>query len=337
MTHPALEARHLRVVKGSATDGRQAPFGCADDALSRLADTGVAVLIRGEKGTGKEVAAREIHARSRNRRAFIKVTCSAPAQVLEAELFGCERGAGGAQHRPGKLEFANGGTLFLDEILDLPSALQLRLLQVLEHGGFSRLGARDRVRVRVRVLAASAGDIERAVAEKRFLETLFFRLNVVSLTLPPLRQRRDEIADLARFFLRQFAAHYNRPEVVPGRQTLRLLHTYDWPGNVHELRQRMRGLATGGSEADLQRDLRVASSARGARPGHRTEAADASPALPGGLKEIGRQAADAAERALIYRTLQLTRWNRREAATILRVSYKALLYKIKKAELAGAR
>lgn len=326
------EVTHLRVVKGSATDDRLAPFGPVEEALSRLAETGVAVLIRGERGTGKEIAAREIHGRCRTRRPFIKVNCAAPAAVLEAELFGCERGAGAAQHRPGKLEFANGGTLFLDEVLALPLPLQHRLLQVLEHGGFTRAGARERVRVRIRILAATAGDVERAVAAGEFREELFFRLNVVSLTLPPLRQRRGEVLELARFFLRQAATHYNRAEVVLGRQSVRLLPGYPWPGNIREVRQRMRALAAGGDERELQRELRPGRPARGGPP--RIEL----PALPlaGSLKEIGRQAADAAERALIYRTLQLTRWNRREAAGILRVSYKALLYKIKKAEFSGA-
>jgi two-component system response regulator AtoC len=326
----------LRIVGGAAANGQVAPFGPADEALTRLADAGVPVLIRGERGTGKELAARVIHARSSRRaRPFVKVACGAPPQLLEAELFGCERGVGGAAHpRPGRLEFASGGTLFLDEILDLPAPLQQRLHQVLEDRGFVRPGAHDAVHLNLRVVASTSGDAERAVAAGRFLEALVFRLNVVSLTLPPLRQRRTELPDLARFFLRQHAARFNRPEVVLSRETLRLLLAYPWPGNVHELGQRMQDVVIAGDDQALAADL-AAWRARARRVRGASLEAESRPAAVS-LKAIGPDAADAAERALICRTQPRKRWNRREAAVLLRVSYKALLYKIKKAELAGA-
>src|SRR6476659_6845816 len=165
------------------------------DLISRVADTDVTVLIRGESGTGKELVARGVHAASPRRdKMFVKVNCAAlPAELLESELFGFERGAftGAIQHKPGKFEFANHGTMFLDEISEMSAPLQSKLLQVLQDGEFARLGGRQDVRVDVRVVAATNRDLEGAVADGQFREDLYFRLNVVCITLPPLRQRRD--------------------------------------------------------------------------------------------------------------------------------------------------
>ena len=333
--------------------------------IDRVADTDVTVLIRGESGTGKELVARAIHTASPRRdKPFVKVNCAAlPSELLESELFGFERGAftGAIQQKPGKFEFANHGTMFLDEISEMHAPLQSKLLQVLQDGEFARLGGREDVHVDVRILAATNRDIERAVAEEQFREDLFFRLNVVCITLPPLRQRRDEIAQLTDLFLRQYAEHYNKPLLVLATDTLRLFEEYDWPGNVRELENLMKRTVILGSDESIRRELAEAIAARTRRTSpipaleSRAPAAPAGPApaaaappppapsapAPGGgnghaggsLKDIARQAAREAERTLIYRTLQQTRWNRREAAEILGISYKALLYKIKEAEL----
>src|SRR5262245_21918935 len=321
------------------------------ELIGRVADTDVTVLIRGESGTGKEVVARAVHAASPRRdRMFVKVNCAA----LPAELFGFERGAftGAIQHKPGKFEFANHGTMFLDEISEMGAPLQSKVLQVLQDGEFGRLGGRQDVRVDVRVIAATNRDLEVAVAEGQFREDLFFRLNVVCITLPPLRQRRDEIPALTQHFLEQYALHYNKPALPLATDTLRLFAEYDWPGNVRELENLVKRMVVLGTDAPIRREVADAIAGRTPTMGPipalqpppavaSTEATAAKPASEastarppaGSLKDIGRSAAREAERELIYRTLQQTRWNRREAAEILGISYKALLYKIKEAEL----
>ena len=364
------------------------------DLISRVADTDVTVLVRGESGTGKELVSRAIHLASPRRdRVFVKVNCAAlPTELLESELFGFERGAftGAIQHKPGKFEFANHGTMFLDEISEMGPPLQAKLLQVLQDGEFARLGGRQDVRVDVRVVAATNRDLEVAVDEGKFREDLFFRLNVVCITLPPLRQRREEIPALTQHFLRRYSEHYNRTPLALATDTLRLFAEYDWPGNVRELENVVKRMVILGTDAQIRRDLADAIAGRALRVGPipalqtasahaaagglspaeialslplhgatgalpaagaatpRTVPAAAAPAVPppaavpaappaplitGSLKDIGRNAAREAERELIFRTLQQTRWNRREAAGILGISYKALLYKIKEAEL----
>ena len=202
--------------------------------IGRVADTDVTVLIRGESGTGKELVARAVHAASpRKDRPFVKVNCAAlPSELLESELFGFERGAftGAIQHKPGKFEFANRGTMFLDEISEMRPALQSKLLQVLQDGEFARLGGRKDVRVDVRIVAATNRDLELAVADGQFREDLFFRLNVVCITLPPLRQRRDEIPVLTEHFLAQYSEHYNRAPLALATDTLRLFAEYRLAG-----------------------------------------------------------------------------------------------------------
>jgi transcriptional regulator with GAF, ATPase, and Fis domain len=330
------------------------------ELISRVADTDVTVLIRGESGTGKELVARAVHTASpRRARTFVKVNCAAlPSELLESELFGFERGAftGAIQHKPGKFEFANHGTMFLDEISEMAPALQSKLLQVLQDGQFARLGGRQDVNVDVRVVAATNRDLENAVADGQFREDLFFRLNVVCITLPPLRQRRDEIPALTQFFLARYSEHYNKPPLALATDTLRLFAEYEWPGNVRELENLVKRMVILGTDTSIRREVADAIAGRtlrvgpipviqhAAAPAAVAAAAAAAPApappratppppFSGSLKDIGRMAAREAERELIYRTLQQTRWNRREAAEILGISYKALLYKIKEADL----
>ena len=343
--------------------GRNEKMREVHDLISRVADTDVTVLIRGESGTGKELVARAIHhASPRRDKTFVKVNCAAlPSELLESELFGFERGAftGALQDKPGKFEFANHGTMFLDEISEMQPPLQSKLLQVLQDGEFARLGSRNDVRVDVRILAATNRDLELAVTDGQFREDLFFRLNVVCITLPPLRQRRDEIPELTRLFLRQYGEHYNKPPQALASDTLRLFAEYEWPGNVRELENLIKRAVILGTDESIRRELADAIAGRTLRSGPipalqtrdaampapgsppSPAAASATPVAPeactavpvGSLKDIARQAAREAEKGLIYRTLQQTRWNRREAAEILGISYKALLYKIKEAEL----
>jgi two-component system response regulator AtoC len=349
--------------------GRNEKMREVHDLIERVADTDVTVLVRGESGTGKELVARAIHAASpRQDKPLVKVNCAAlPSELLESELFGFERGAftGAIQHKPGKFEFANHGTMFLDEISEMHAPLQSKLLQVLQDGEFARLGGRNDVRVDVRIVAATNRDLEVAVADGQFREDLFFRLNVVCITLPPLRQRRDEIPELTALFLRQYSEHYNRPPLALSQDTVRLFLEYEWPGNVRELENLIKRTVILGSDDSIRRELADAIAGRlcksgpipalqprtpvavappiapvpvipaaiAAPGGHNGGGSAAPPVLSGTLKDIARQAAREAERELIFRTLQQTRWNRREAAEILGISYKALLYKIKEAEL----
>jgi two-component system response regulator AtoC len=330
------------------------------ELIERAASTDVTVLIRGESGTGKELVARALYrASARRDRPFVKVNCAAlPSELLESELFGFERGAftGAIHQKPGKFEFANKGTMFLDEIGDMSFPLQAKLLQVLQDGEFTRLGGKQDVRVDVRIVAATNRDLTRAVADGQFRDDLFFRLNVVSIDLPPLRERRDEIPTLTDHFLRRYSEEYGRPYADVSPETKQLFMEYAWPGNVRELQNLVRRAVVLGTEAAVRKEIGLGFTvaARRALPsGPSIEIASAAPAAGGvsaaaatppprdsspidgstSLKYISRIAAREAERVLILRMLQQTRWNRKEAAQILGISYKALLYKIKDAGL----
>src|SRR5918992_1135463 len=225
------------------------------DLIERVSDTDVTVLIRGESGTGKELVARALHERSlRKEKPFVKVNCAAlPTELLESELFGFEKGAftGAIQHKPGKFEFANHGTMFLDEVSEMSPALQAKLLQVLQDGEFSRLGGKADVRVDVRIVAATNRDLERAVADAQFREDLYFRLNVVTILMPPLRERREEIPVLTDFFLKKYSVQYNKPLTAISAELARLFYNFDWPGNVRQLENLIKRLVVLASEAAI--------------------------------------------------------------------------------------
>jgi two-component system response regulator AtoC len=347
------------------------------DLIERVSDTDVTVLIRGESGVGKELVARALHEQSlRKDKPFVKVNCAAlPTELLESELFGFEKGAftGAIQHKPGKFEFANHGTMFLDEIGDMSFPLQAKLLQALQDGEFSRLGGKADVHVDVRVITATNCDLEAAVAAGRFREDLYFRLNVVTITIPPLRERREEIPMLTDHFVKKYSVQYNKPFPGVSADLSRLFLEYEWPGNVRQLENMIKRMVVLGSEAAIVHELQQPASplhnwphttssysaprptAPPLQPVMPPPAAAAAPvavvmapasvgmgsvasiAAPAGasapsnvsLKDISRTAAREAERELILRMLTRTRWNRKEAAEILGISYKALLYKIK--------
>ena len=344
------------------------------DLIERVSDTDVTVLIRGESGTGKELVARALHERSlRKDKPFVKVNCAAlPTELLESELFGFEKGAftGAIQHKPGKFEFANHGTMFLDEIGDMSFPLQSKLLQVLQDGEFSRLGGKNDVQVDVRVITATNRDLETAVAQGQFREDLYFRLNVVTINLPPLRDRREEIPLLSEHFLKKYSVQYNKPMAAVTPELSRLFMQYEWPGNVRQLENLIKRMVVLGSETPIFNELQQPAAGMSFRSAthfnssvQRAAAAPPAPPMPPppapvaaasapayagtavatapaaatsvaastnvSLKDISRTAAREAERELILRMLTRTRWNRKEAAEILGISYKALLYKIK--------
>src|SRR5687767_10589234 len=239
--------------------GHSEPMAEVRDLIERVSDTDVTVLIRGESGTGKELVARALHERSlRKERPFVKVNCAAlPTELLESELFGFEKGAftGAIQHKPGKFEFANHGTMFLDEIGDMSFPLQAKLLQVLQDGEFSRLGGKHDVHVDVRVITATNRDLETAVADGSFREDLYFRLNVVTITLPPLRDRREEIPFLVDHFIKKYSVQYNKPMTSVSADLARQFMDYEWPGNVRQLENLIKRMVVLGSETPIFNEL----------------------------------------------------------------------------------
>lgn len=296
-----------------------------------VASADIPVLILGESGTGKEVATLFIHKMSqRSNRGFLKVNCAAmPADLLESELFGYEQGAftGAVKSKPGKFELCNGGTIFLDEIGEMPAALQAKLLQVLQDGTFARLGGRYTMRVNVRVIAATNVDIKEAIAQKKFREDLYYRLNGFTLKMPPLRERGEEIPIFAHFFLRKVALKHGTlpPPISP--LLLQALCSYHWPGNLRELENMMKRYFILNDEHAIISDL---------GPAQITVPASViagDPTAASNLKRLVKSVKGDAESAAIAQALEGTGWNRKAAASHLQISYKALLYKIKQYNL----
>jgi transcriptional regulator with PAS, ATPase and Fis domain len=296
--------------------------------VASVADTDATVLIRGESGVGKDVIARVIHAASTRRDGpFIKVNCAAiPPGLLESEFFGHERGAFTGAHRRklGQFELANLGTIYLDEIGDLPLALQAKLLHVLQDLRFCRVGGHGMVDVDVRVISATNRNLEEALAQGLFRQDLYYRLNVVDIRVPPLRERMEEIPLLASNMLARFNRQYRRTKELSPETMARLMN-YSWPGNVRELENVMRRLVVL-ADGEQAFGTLVAHDRNGHAP------ADRGPADT--LKEVARRAAGEAERRAIEEVLARVHWNRAETARILKVSYKTLLNKIAEHRLA---
>lgn len=395
---PATGARP----KASAADGegravisRNRSMARIRSLVDRIADTDVPALLLGESGTGKEVIAREIHARSRRRnRPFIKVNCAAlPAELLESELFGHERGAftGATAEKPGKFELADQGTIFLDEIGEMAIRLQAKLLQVLQDEEYFRVGGKRSVRVDARVVVATNRNLEREIELGNFREDLFYRLNVVAIRLPPLRERKEDIPLLVGHFLDTYCRRYGADLTELSPEVMEAFCGYGWPGNVRELENMIRRLvvlqdpamvleelragrgwmppgttAIGAGDASghlpppptregaLSREAELAPERTNTLAGLERNAATQTftspfempqpppppPAMPESemsLKDIGKRAAMLAERDAMLAMLQRTAWNKRKAANRLRISYKALLYKIKECGIVDPR
>jgi len=348
---PPREARE----RGGPTIDSGDQMICGDDAkmrevrdiIDRVAETDITVLIRGESGTGKELIARALHQHSgRRSEPFVKVNCAAlPSELLESELFGFEKGAfTGAQRRKlGKFEYANQGTIFLDEISEMPPPLQAKLLQVLQDGQFSPLGGRADVRVNTRVVAATNRDLETAVERGEFRADLFYRLNVVTIPLPPLRDRMGALPLLVEHFRTLYNTQYGRELAEFSERALELFRAYGWPGNVRELENFVKRAVVLGSEdtilEEIARRLGEAADQEGTRGA--LDLGGIRAGLEDGqgvdLKAVAKQVARVAEKRVIERVLDRTRWNRKEAAKRLRISYKALLYKMKESGLGEAR
>ncbi len=296
--------------------------------IQKVTHSDTTVLLLGESGTGKELFARAIHNLSpRNNRPFVAINCAAiPSELLENELFGSERGAftGAVARKMGKFEIAEGGTTFLDEVGDMSPALQAKLLRVLQEKTFERLGGTKLISVDVRIIAASNVDLKEAIGKKAFREDLYYRLSVFPIKIPPLRERREDILNLANHFIRKFCLEMKKPAKSLSQDSLNILDRYHWPGNVRELEntiERAIILCEGKKITPEHLAIRIPTTAEiRLREG-------------AGLKEVSQYAQMEAERGMIVRVLSQTRGNKRKAAEILKIDYTTLFEKIKKYNL----
>ncbi len=305
--------------------------------ILQIAPVDVPVFIYGESGVGKEVVARLIHMRSlRRSQPFVKVNCAAlPGELLESELFGFEQGAftGAVRSKPGKFELATKGTIFLDEIGEMSPHLQAKLLHVLQDHQFSRLGGRHLIDVDVRVLAATNVEIQEAIRSGRLREDLYYRLNVLSINVPPLRERATEIPLLFRHFLQKYSEKFNKEPMQPSQHLMEAAVRYPWPGNLRELENFVKRYVILEDDEGSFRELLEMTATR-QRTSPREEAV---PAREQGLKALVRSLKDEAEMEAIADALEKTHWCRKDAAKMLGISYKALLYKIRQFGLDSGR
>jgi two-component system response regulator AtoC len=294
----------------------------------QVAQTDVPVLLLGESGVGKEVLARYIHLQSGRRAPFVKVNCAAlPAELLESELFGHERGAfTGAQHeKPGKFELAGQGTIMLDEVAEMSPLLQAKLLHVLQDGEYTRLGGTRTLTSEARVLAATNKHLHTLVTKGNFREDLYFRLNVITVEVPPLRERTEDIVPLCDRFVEKYRAKYKSPVKKLPRELVAAFMRHSWPGNVRQLENVVRRFLI---LPDLQEALAELEDAKAPLPPSQPD-----PPASTSLKQLAGDAADKAAKELVFNTLNEVNWNRKEAARRLNICYKSLLNKLHRWQL----
>ncbi len=313
--------------------GRSSSMQKARQKIDKVAQSGVPILITGDNGTGKGLLATFIHSLSPQPDApFIKVNCAAiPGALLESELFGYEKGAFTGAHnaKPGRVELADGGTLFLDGIDEIEMSLQAKLLQLLQDGHFCRIGGQEDRRVHVRIICATNRRLETEIANGRFRQDLFYRINVVSIELPPLRSRAEDIPELVAYFLQIHRTRHNMPARPLSPAALHLLGKHPWPGNIRELENLIERYVILGSEEAISSELL------------NWENTHVTPDVPLEgqihLKKVTRQAVHDLERKIILSVLEANHWNRKRTAAALKISYRALLYKIRRAGLPRKR
>ena len=301
--------------------------------ISKVAETNIPVLITGESGTGKDVIAKFLHAESLlSSKPFVQVNCAAiPATLLESELFGYEKGAftGAVGAKPGRVEMANSGTLFLDEIGELDPGIQAKLLQVLQDGQFSRIGGQMDKKVNVRFFFATNRDLEEEIFAGNFREDLYYRINVVNLHLPPLRERLEDVPALCEYFINRHNEKFNCRASPLSDHCISCFQEYHWPGNIRQLDNLMKKYVILGSEEAILSDL------------HDHEPDIFKFTIPPqgevSLKQITRQAVRQVERKVILKMVEASNWNRKRAAKRLNISYRALLYKLKEAGVPSER
>jgi two-component system, NtrC family, response regulator AtoC len=309
--------------------GQSPMMAAARDKLERVAETTVPVLLQGESGTGKDIFAKLLHARSdRSRSPWVKVTCPAiPNSLIESELFGYEKGAftGAYTTKRGRVELADQGTLFLDEVGSLDISVQAKLLQVLQDGTFMRVGGQDSRKVNTRIICAANGNLKEQTADGTFRLDFFFRINAVTIDLPPLRQRVVDLPDLIEYFLDLHSKAYRVNPKPISRELMRMMQRYNWPGNIRQLENMIRSYVLIGDEESLAADL-VPAAPSGILP-------EIDLTQPVSLKEITKAATHDLERMIIMKVLQANGWSRRKTAKWLKISYRSLLYKLQEANV----
>ena len=323
-----LRARLRSLVDGSGMIGNHPSILRVKEMVRQVAPASATVLILGESGTGKELVARALHEGSeRAGRAMVKVNCAAlPETLLESELFGYERGAftGAASRKEGRFKLAHGGTLFLDEIGDMPLVLQPKILRVLQEGEFERVGGTETLKADARIVASTNADLQTAVAERTFREDLYYRLNVIAIHLPALRDRRSDVPLLAEHFLQRYAAKNNRPVLAFSREALDAMSNHDWPGNVRELENTVeRAVVLSRGDVLSVEDL-PARVARSADAGEEWPAASDAPLIS---VAVGAPLADI-ERRVILETLRHTGGDKSAAARLLGIATRTIYRKL---------
>lgn len=315
---------HLLQPPESVIFGATSSMQSLQRKLRVVAGANVPVLITGESGTGKEILARLIHQQSPwNHGAFVKVNCPAiPGTLLESELFGYERGAFTGAHaaKPGRVETAHRGSLFLDEIGEMELGIQAKLLQLLQDGQFVRIGGQETLKVDIRLICATNRDLEGEIAAGRFRQDLFYRINVVQIRVPALRERAQDIPSLVNYFLDFYKQKFNVSPKPIRTSIVDMMQRYHWPGNIRQLENLIKRYVILGNEEAITTDL----------VGERDPSVDVTIPLDGriSLKKITREASRRLERRIIVKVLHAHNWNRKKAATALSISYRALLYKI---------
>ncbi len=329
---PAARPSPGREIPDAILFGRSLPMHQVRARLDRVTPTAIPVLIVGESGTGKEVIARYIHARSLcSAGPFVRINCPGiPGALLESELFGFEKGSftGATITKIGLVEAASGATLFLDNIAELELVLQSKLLQFLQDGRFSRIGGHENLRADVRLICAANRPLEMEIRSGRFREDLFHRINVVTIALPPLRERRDDIPDLIDFFLCLFSTEFRRTPQPIRPAARESLAAHEWPGNIRQLENVIKRYVIFDSEDGLLAQISDAAPLAANTPVVSQRMS---------LKQVTREATRDIERRVILDTLSACHWNRKKAAEILRISYRALLYKMKQGGLPAKR
>lgn len=318
--------------------GNHASIKKIRELISLVADTGFSVLLLGETGTGKEVVARLLHAASTRRdKRFVKVNCAAlPLTLLESELFGYEKGAftGADKFKPGKFEIASDGVIYLDEIGDMPLVLQAKLLEVLQSGEFARLGGTEVVKVSTWVIASTNHDLEKDMKVGKFREDLYYRLNIIKIEMPPLRERKEDLPLLMDHLTGKYRKELQLSNCFSISDEMREVFTdYSWPGNVRELASAILRLMIGDDPLIVKSDLLEGITGKGLLQEEQLgeggeEDEEAKDAKKRSLKHIKAKAAENIEKKVIMGALRTAAWNKREAARMLRISYKALFNKL---------
>jgi two-component system response regulator AtoC len=326
----ALTNTRLTVPPDLVVFGRSAVMQAVHQRLQKVAAANIPILIQGESGTGKEIITKMVHSLSPwGNGPFVKVNCPAiPGTLIESELFGYERGAftGAYGAKAGRVEMANRGTLFLDEIGELDLDLQAKLLQVLQDGQFCRIGSQEDKRLEARVVCATNRSLEDEVAAGTFRQDLYYRINVVNIVLPPLRERAQDIPVLVTYFVQQYNQQFNRNVPALSAAMMQMMQSYQWPGNIRELENLVKRYVILGAPEVISQELEKTAA---------EEELDLDVPVNGSifLKEVTRQAVRKIERNIIMKVLQSNQWNRKRAAKALNISYRALLYKLKEAGL----